>query len=117
MFVHNTIRKEISCNENGFILCDVMGINTISFFAELPKTAVVDHIKVNGKYLEDIAANKSLVPNMDEYETIKHNGVVCKCAMTVNFTDELPELYGEAASYEIEKFEVYYHHEAVIDAD
>ena len=114
MFVNNTTKKEITCNENGFILCDYMGENTVSFFAELPKSAVVDHVKVNGIYLEDIEANKSIVSNMNRFEKIKHNDVVCKCAMTVNFNGEPPEIYSEIANHQIDTFEVYYHLEAVI---
>ena len=117
MHVLNLKRKEITCNENGFILCDYMGTNTVSFFAALPKSAVVDHVKVNGVFLEDIEANISIRPNINKYEKMEHNGVVCKCAMTVDFTNEPPEIYNEIAANQIDGFEVYYHLEAVVDAD
>lgn len=113
MNILNLTKKEIICNENGFVLCDYMGTNTVSFFAELPKSAVVDHIKVNGEFLEDIVANKSIVAGVNKYEKIEHNGAVCKCAMTVNFSGDIPELYEKASAYEIDRFEIYYHIEAV----
>lgn len=115
MNIANLQKEKIICHENGFILCDYMGTNTVSFFAKLPKSAVVDHVKVNGIYLEDIVANKSITSHMDIYEKMEHNGVVCKCAATVNFHGDPPEIYNEIANYQVQEFEVYYHLEAVVE--
>ena len=115
MIIKNLSVKKIKCNENGFILCDYAGTNTVSFFAELPKSAVVDHVKVDGVFVEDITAKKNITSHMEIYEKISHSGKECKCAMTVEFTDELPEIFNKLANYQIQEFEVYYHLEAFFE--
>ena len=117
MFVLNTTRKKVIHEENGLILSNQMGENTVSFYADLPNSAVVDHVKVNGVFLEDIKANVSIRSNMDEYLPMERKGIVLKCAATVDFHGDPPELYGELANNQIEEFEVYYHLEASVDAD
>lgn len=115
MSLFNVTKKEIMCNKNGFILCDYAGVNTVSFFANLPKSAVVDHIKVDGVFLEDIKSKKNITSHMDIFEKMVHNGVVCKCASTIEFTDEIPEIYDKLANYQVDGFEVYYHLESTIE--
>ena len=59
MNIFTPIKKRITANANGSIVADYTGIaNSVSFLAELPKTAVVDHIKVDGKFLEDIVTKR-----------------------------------------------------------
>ena len=114
MNISTVIKKKISSNKNGFIMSEYKDVNSVSFFADLPKSAVVDHIKVDGKFLEDINTKKiryhrDIVEKScdDEY----------KCVATVVLEDDDLELYDKLANYEVQDFEVYYHLEAVVEAD
>lgn len=107
MNIFTPIKKKIEANKNGCIMADYTGIaNSVSFLAELPKTAVVDHIKVDGKFLEDINTKKiryHLEPAEGKYKVVA----------TVEFEDYDLELYDKLANYVIQDFEVYYHHEII----
>lgn len=109
MNILNTTKREIKANENGLILCEYAGANSISFLADLPKSAVVDHIKVDGVFLEDIKAVKIIDKHMESTEG------EYKVAATVFFLGELPEIYEKLANHVVTDFEVYYHLEAVVE--
>lgn len=100
-------KKKIINNKNGCILAGYTGIvNSVSFLAELPKTAVVDHIKVDGKFLEDITTKKiryHLAPTDGKYKVVA----------TVEFEDYDLELHDKLVNYVVQDFEVYYHHEII----
>lgn len=114
MNVSTVIKKNISANKNGFIMSDYKGGNSVSFFAKLPKSAVVDSVKVNSEFLEDISAknirhHRGIVEKLadDEY----------RCVATVWFEEDNLELYDKIANYETQDFEVYYHLETVVEID
>lgn len=105
-------KKEIIGNKNGLILCDYMGANSASFLADVPKSAVVDHIKVDGAFLEDVNTKKiryHLEP------TEKAGEETWRVAATVWFEEDDTELYDKLANYVTQDFEVYYHFEAAIE--
>ena len=104
-----TKKKNVIANENGYILCNYIGNNTASFFANLPKSAVVDHIRVDGVFLEDINTKKI------KYHKELIEGEY-KVVATVEFEDyDLETLYDKLANYIVQDFEVYYHLESVIE--
>lgn len=107
MNVFTPIKKEIKANVNGCIMAVYNGMdNSVSFLADLPKTAVVDHIKVDGKFLEDITTKKiryHLEPTEGRYRVIA----------TVEFEDYDLELYDKLSNFVVQDFEVYYHHEII----
>lgn len=107
MNVFTPLQKKITANVNGCIIAAYTGINnSVSFLAELPQTAVVDHIKVDGKFLEDIVTKKvryHLEPAEGKYKVVA----------TVEFEDYDLELYDKLANYVVQDFEVYYHHEII----
>lgn len=105
------LKKHITANKSGIVLCDYAGVNSISFIAELPKSATVDHIKVDGVFLEDITANKIITYHKELYEG------ECRIAATVYFPDEVPELYNKLANAIVQDFEVYYHEEAILETE
>ena len=114
MNVSTVIKKNISSNKNGFIMSDYKDSNSVSFFAVLPKSAVVDRVKVNGEFLEDITAknirhHRGIVEKLadDEY----------RCVATVWFEEDDLELYDKLANHDVQDFEVYYHLEAVVETD
>lgn len=112
MNVVNLRKENITANANGCILTDYNGSRSASFLARLPKSAVIDHIKVDGKFLEDVNTKKiryHLEP------TEKTGNEAWRVAATVWFEDEDLELYDKLASYAVQDFEVYYHLEAVAE--
>lgn len=109
MNILNLTKKEIKANENGCIMCEYAAVNSVSFLAKLPKSAVVDHIKVGGVFLEDIKAVKIIDKHMETTEG-KY-----KVVTTVYFFDDIPEIFEKLANHEITDFEVFYHLEAVIE--
>ena len=104
-------KKKITANENGLMLCDYAGVNSISFFAKLPKNATVDRIKVDGVFLEDLRVCKIINTHKELTEG------EYRAAATVYFPDEVPtELYDNIANYVVQDFEVYYHEEAIAES-
>ena len=94
--------KKITANENGVILADYKGSYTASFLAELPRSAIVDHIRVDGKFLEDVTAKRI------EHHVALFEGDM-KVAATIWFDDRELDLYEKLVSCEVQDFEVYYH--------
>lgn len=111
MNVFTSIKKKITANENGCIMANYNGNeNSVSFLANLPKTAVVDHIKVDGKFLDDVNTKKI------RYHRELTEGEY-KVVATVEFEDYDLELYDKLSNFVVQDFEVYYHLEAVVEAD
>lgn len=105
-------KKEIIGNKSGLILCGYRDANSASFLADLPKSAVVDHIKVDGVFLEDINTKKiryHLKP------TEKTGEETWRVVATVWFEDDDLDFYFRLANYEVQDFEIYYHLEGVIE--
>lgn len=105
MNVLKLTKKEIKSNVNGCII-NGTAMNSVVFLADLPSTAVVDHIKVDGKFLEDINTKKI------RYHVEGVEGIGNAIA-TIEFEDTDLELYDKLSNYEIQDFVVYYHHEVV----
>lgn len=98
--------KEIT-SDNGYILPYYAGNNTVTFFAELPKTAVVDSIEVDGVFLEDLGGlpvyHRKL---MDEHR---------RQVATVYFPDGIPaEFLNAIDTYRVTTFTVRYYEQAVV---
>ena len=110
MKIYNLAKENIKANVNGLIMADYIGYgrNSVSFFANLPKSAVVDHIKVNGNFLEDIYT-KSIRYHLKPSEFIDSAKENWRAIVTVWFEDDDLELYDKLANHIIEDFEVYYH--------
>ncbi len=112
MNIFSTNKKTIKANGNGFVMPNYKGDNSVTFFAVLPKSAVVDRIKVDGVFLEDVTTKKirynhGITEKLAEEEY--------KAVATVEFEDYDLELYDKLANYTETEFEVYYHLEAVIE--
>lgn len=103
-----TRTKEIT-TDNGYIVTNYAGNNSITFFAELPKSAVVKTIKVNGSFIEDIGRKKIIeIPRQLTDGKMRE-------VLTVYYEGEIPqELFDKINSYQVQDFEVHYHEEAVI---
>lgn len=114
MNVFTPIKKEIKANMNGCIMPNYKGDNSVSFFAQLPKSAVIDRVKVDGKFLEDINTKK-IRYHREIIEDFA--GDICNVVATVWFEEDDLELYDKLANYVVQDFEVYYHFEAVVEAD
>lgn len=106
----NITKESITANKNGVIIGDYIGygMNSVSFLAKLPKSAVVDHIKVDGKFLEDINTRK-IRYHLEPAEYIKATDEIWKVVATVWFEEDDLDLYFELSNYVIQDFEVYYH--------
>lgn len=109
MNILNTTKEKIICNENGLIICEYAAVNSVSFLAKLPKSAVVDHIRVDGVFLEDIKAVKIIDKHTETSEG------EYRVAATVFILGELPEIYDKLANHQVDNFEIYYHLEAVAE--
>ena len=114
MNVFTPIKKKITADENGCIIPGNIGTFSISFLADLPKSAVVDHIKVDGKFLEDVNTKK-IRYHLESDEKVKDN--TWRVVASVEFEDYDLELYDKLANHVVQDFEVYYHLEAVVEAD
>lgn len=114
MKIYDLTKESVKANVNGVIMADYIGygMNSVSFLAGLPKSAVVDHIKVNGKFLEDINTKK-IRYHITPSEYIANKNEVWRVVATVWFEEDDLDLYFELANYVIQDFEVYYHHEYV----
>lgn len=103
----------VTANKNGCILTDYKGTNTASFLAKLPKSAVVDHIKVDGFYLDDINT-KEVKYHVDLVE--KTGDELWRVIATVKFEEDDLDFYDRLANYVVQDFEIFYHLESVVYA-
>ncbi len=110
-----TTKEIIISNKNGCTLPNYMGNNSVSFVADVPKSAKIDHIKVDSVFLEDIKVKKHITYHKELTEKV--NGKECRVIATVEFPKEIPELYEKLAEFVVQHFEVYYHLEAVVETD
>lgn len=103
--------------DNGCILINHPDMGNITFYAKLPKCAVVKAVKLNGVFLDDMLEAKR-IRYFREYMD-GDNRVVA----TVDFgnalfeNEELKELVFKIDNYQIQEFDVYYEEEAVIEAE
>lgn len=109
MNIINLTKANIVANKNGVILTDYIGngMYSASFLANLPKSAVVDHIKVDGKFLEDVTTKK-----VERHVALFEGDL--KVVATVWFEENDLDLYEKLSSYEVQDFEVFYHLEAAV---
>ena len=112
MNIVNLTKENVLANKNGAIMADYIGYGmySASFLVNLPKSAVVDHIKVNGKFLEDINTKK-IRYHVEPSEYIANKNEVWKVVATVWFEEDDLDLYFQLSNYVIQDFEVFYHHE------
>ena len=106
----NTIARirEIT-TDNGYIVTNYADDNSITFFADIPRNAVVDTIKVDGAFIDDIGRNKTIERPRQLTDGSKRE------VLTVYYNKRIPkELFDKINSYQIQGFEVYYHEEAVV---
>jgi predicted HNH restriction endonuclease len=108
MNIVDLTNKKITANSNGLIITDYGAVHNAVFLANLPKSAVVDHIKVDGKFLEDINTKK-IRYHIEPKEFIKDTKEWWKTVATVWFEEDDLELYEKLASCEVQDFEVFYH--------
>lgn len=104
-------------SDKGFFIFDAYGSASVTFLAELPKSAVVDAVKVNGEYLDDIVCTDSgdasvsiIYPRTKAID--KHRIVA-----NVRFEGDVSNnaFYHAAHAYEFTEFEVEYHENAVTE--
>lgn len=107
-----TTKKTIKGVEN--VIGDRFGADTVAFLADLPTNAVVDGVKVNGVWLDDMITDP--IPMIVTYpRTVVEDGK--RIAAFIRYMYNGGALYNEAVAYMIEEFEVYYHEEAIAIAD
>jgi hypothetical protein len=107
----------------GFITNGYYGGNNLAFVINLPKNAAVDYIRIRGEFdikgvgkqkdklLNDIECSKKI-----EYHREFMSGEQ-RIVATIEFPEGIPnDLYEKVMSDVINKFDVYYHLEAVTEA-
>lgn len=122
----NLIHSE---NHNGTINNGYWGANTLAFCVDLPKNAAVDYIRIKGEFTVDSIAQKNKLLNDIEcpvfvtyhrelaYEVCNPDGMQ-RVAATAYFPEGIPgDLYEKVMSGVIDGFDVYYHLEAVTEAE
>lgn len=117
-------------NNAGFISADTLGANSLAFNIDLPMNAAVDRIRIKGefdvdnfgtqkdKFLEDIECPVNVVYHRElAYEAYNPDRMQ-RVAGTVYFPEGIPaDLYKKVQGCVIDKFDVYYHLEAVTEID
>ncbi len=118
-----TVKRIKSENHNGLISLDAIGTNSISFYADIPKNAVVDYVRLRGsftvygfeqsdKILEDIETPVSVVYHREM--AVDNQRAIA----TVHFLDDIPaDLIAKIQNYFITNFDIYYHDEAVTEVE
>lgn len=102
----NVLNRKVITND-GYIATDRHGDRSIAFFAPIPNGAVVDTVKVGGRYLEDIIDAGEL-----KYPRTEKEGELRLVAVIKDVNDAI---YDEAVACMLESFEVYYHTEAIVN--
>ena len=117
----NLIHSE---NHEGFITNGYYGGNNLAFGVNLPKNAAVDYIRIRGEF--DInGVDKQKDKLLNDIECAKHIEYHREFAVdkqrivaTIEFPEGIPnDLYEKVMSGVIDKFDVYYHLEAVTEAE
>lgn len=102
-------------SDTGYISVNNPDVGKITFYAKLPKCAVVKTVKINDMFLEDILVDKKI-----EYYR-KHMDGNMRMLGTVDFgnalfeNEWLKDLISKVDSYVIQDFDVYYEEEAIIE--
>ena len=101
--------KKITSNE-GYTIFE-QSDRSVKFYAELPKNAVVDSIKVNGRHISDLGEPIYLAAHREcESED------TMRLVATAYVLGENPsKFFDDAASYAFSEFEILYHEEAVTE--
>jgi hypothetical protein len=95
--------------DNGIVYTDCICQNSVEFTTDMPKNAVVDYVKVNGKTLDNYALNGCLkYPVGVEFEGKADLAIGKFPEGAVN-----EEIYKLAQVGEVNDFDVYYHEVAV----
>lgn len=104
--------KRVSSEANtGAIINGYAGTATIGFFAKLPKSAIIDRIKVDGKFLDDLG-----VPAVVNYGVNNVDGEFR--VSTVYFPAGTPtDLIEKIDCHAVYEFDVYYHVEAIAEVE
>jgi hypothetical protein len=122
-------RKIESVNHNGYIVPNELDVNSISFHIDLPKSAVVDHIRIKGdfKSVNGEVFENVLLEDIPAAIPVYHKEYACKVntgngkqrvAGTVYFLREnYPDLLEKVEHGIICDFEVYYHEEFVAEVE
>lgn len=97
--------------ENGYTMLDVIGNSSVAFLAKLPESAVVDSVKVNGEYLEDIFdIDKGEAPPRVVYPREKtFDGYRVAAVITVEEGKGGKNLHQLASVGSVNEFYVHYH--------
>ncbi len=117
----NLIHSE---NHEGIINLGYWGANNLCFCVDLPKNAAVDYIRIKGEFdIKDFGTQKDKLlndipcPKNIEYHrefAVDKQRVIA----TIEFPEGIPnDLYEKVMSGVIDKFDVYYHLEAVTEAE
>lgn len=108
----------------GFITNGYFGGNNLAFVINLPKNAAVDYIRIRGEFeikgagtQKDKLLNDIECPKHIEYHrefAVDNQRIIA----TIEFPEGIPnDLFEKIMSGEIDKFDVYYHLEAVTEAE
>lgn len=123
------IIKISSKNHNGFISSECYTSNSLTFNIDLPKSAAVDYIRLEGEFeyngikykdviLNDIEAPVVIVSHRElaykSYNPLRMQRV----AATAYFPEGVPaDLLQKVQNYVISHFWVYYHNETLNDSE
>jgi hypothetical protein len=110
----NTIIEHIT-SDNGFISTNCPDVGKITFYAKLPKCAVVKAVRLNGVLLGDMLEAEEVRYFRERKDgDFREVGYVdFGNAMIEN--EEIRALVSKIDSYEIQEFDVYYEEEAVVE--
>ena len=101
--------------DTGYISTNCPDMGKITFYAKLPKCAVVKTVKLSGVFLDDLLEAEEV-----RYFRERKDGDFREVGY-IDFGDaaieneEIRALVGKIDSYEIQEFDVYYEEEAVIE--
>lgn len=115
----NIVKRMLITDKNGYTITNLIGCNSVAFLAKLPKNAVVEAVKVNGEYLEDIGTpDNGITPAIITYPRSKYMDD-CRIVANICFPDGISDikLYDLACIGSINEFEVFYHEEAIANVE
>ena len=113
----NLIHSE---NHEGFITNGYYGGNNLAFVITLPKNAAVDYIRIRGEFdIKGVGTQKDkLLNDIECSKKIEYHREFAvdkqRIIATIEFPEGIPnDFYEKVMSGVIDKFDVYYHLEAV----
>lgn len=105
--------KRISAEAcTGCVLCDYDGPNSLGFLADLPENAIVDRIKVEGVYLDNLNG-----PTIIKYPIDCMDGDHRVAAIVHLPEGTNVELVEKVNNFLVTEFDVYYHVEATVEVN